>query len=56
MRTAELSGGSLKALLIFLLVAANIIAALPRDGAQARQAQIRNAVHVQRVPSEKHPH
>ncbi len=56
MRTDDLRGGSLKALLIFLLVAANIIAPLPRDSARTRQTQIRNATHVERVPSEKHPH
>lgn len=31
MRTDDLSGGSLKALLVFLLVAANILVALPHD-------------------------
>ncbi len=33
MRTDDLSGGSLKALLLLLLVAANIIAALPNERA-----------------------
>lgn len=56
MRADDLNGGSLKALLILLLVAANIIAALPRDNARTHRPQIRNAAPVERLSSEKPPH
>lgn len=36
MRTDDLNGGSLKALLLMGLIAANIVAALPNDYARAR--------------------
>jgi hypothetical protein len=36
MRTVDLSGGSLKALLLVLLIAANLLAALPNDSARGR--------------------
>ena len=38
MRTDDLGGGSLKALLLLFLVAANLVAALPHDHARLRAA------------------
>ena len=60
MRTVDLRGGSLKALLIFLLVAANILAALPREKARMHQTQALRATpdapRAERVLPDKQPH
>jgi hypothetical protein len=56
MRTVDLRGGSLKALLIFLLIAANIIAAVSHESARPRQNQTTEPLRLERASSTTHPH
>lgn len=56
MHTDDLSGGSIKALLLSLLIVANIVAALTHDNARTRQPQTLEPVRIERMPAENHPH
>lgn len=52
-----LRGGSLKTLLILLLIVGNIVAALPRENARARSNPVPNdSRSTERALSEKQPH